>query len=112
MTSHLEETFYRHLLELNLPTPEREFRFDFYRKWRFDFAWPEIKLAVEIDGGLYQMGRHQRPAGFRNDIEKLNAATLAGWRVLRGDAKMVNSGELVSLAKRLLNRKDVKIADI
>lgn len=57
----------------------REYRFHPTRKWRFDFAIPELKLAVEIEG----RGRHQTVDGFRKDCEKYNAALLLGWRVLR-----------------------------
>lgn len=79
--SNAEEAFMHawRLLSGPLPAPEREFRFHPVRRWRFDMAWPRIKLAVEIDG----RGRHQTIAGVRGDCEKLNAATVLGWRVLR-----------------------------
>lgn len=57
----------------------REHRFHPTRKWSFDFAWPSIKLALELDG----RGRHQTVKGVREDCEKLNAAVILGWRVLR-----------------------------
>ena len=57
----------------------REYRFHPTRKWRFDFASPSLKVAVEIEG----RGRHQSIAGFRGDCEKYNAATTMGWRVYR-----------------------------
>jgi very-short-patch-repair endonuclease len=56
----------------------REHRFHPTRAWRFDFAWPSQKLAVEVDGR-----RHRTCAGQRSDSEKLNEATRMGWRVLR-----------------------------
>jgi very-short-patch-repair endonuclease len=62
-----------------LPLPEREYRFHPTRMWRFDFCWPQIKLAVEIEG----RGRHQTFAGFREDTCKYNEAVRLGWRVLR-----------------------------
>ena len=108
MASSLEELFSLHLRNLKLPEAQREFRFAAPRKWRFDFCWPEIKLAVEIEGGVYRMGRHQRPAGFSADIEKYNAATMLGWRVLRGDAQMVKSGELADIAKQIITENEDK----
>lgn len=60
-----------------------EHRFHPVRRWRFDYALPEAKVAIEIDGGLWTYGRHNRAAGYIADMEKLNAATLLGWRVLR-----------------------------
>ena len=62
-----------------LPFPEREYKFHDSRRWRFDFAWPEIKLAVEIEG----QGRHQTFVGFRRDCDKYDVAVALGWRVLR-----------------------------
>ncbi len=35
---------------------QREFRFHETRRWRFDFAREDIKLAVEFDGLLYRGG--------------------------------------------------------
>jgi very-short-patch-repair endonuclease len=70
--------------------PEREYRFHPTRKWRFDFAFPDRKLAIEIEGG--NGGRHQRMGGFTADCEKYNAASLLGWRVLRYTTRMVTDG--------------------
>ena len=53
------------------------------RRWRFDFAWPAQKVAVEMEGGIWTRGAHTRGKHFRSDAEKYNAATIAGWRVLR-----------------------------
>ena len=53
------------------------------RQWRLDFAWPDRKVAIEIEGGVWSRGRHVRPKGFIDDCEKYNAATLNGWRVYR-----------------------------
>ena len=46
-----------------LPPFEREFRFASPRRWRFDFCWPERKVAVEIEGLTPDSGRHQRVRG-------------------------------------------------
>ena len=75
-------TYWRVLAPLDLPEPIREFRFSSKRKWRFDFAWPEAMLAVELHGGTYTQGRHTRGAGFAKDREKINAAQVLGWTVL------------------------------
>jgi very-short-patch-repair endonuclease len=53
------------------------------RDYRFDVAFPRVKLAVEIDGGVFSGGRHSRGAGYREDTYKLNLAALLGWTVLR-----------------------------
>lgn len=61
----------------------REFRFHHIRRWRFDYAIPAARVAIEVEGGAWTRGRHTRGKGFLNDIEKYNAATLLGWRVFR-----------------------------
>ena len=69
------------------PEPEQEYPFAKHlgRRWRFDFAWPDRWLAVEVDGGAWVPGggRHTRGAGFAADHDKFNRAALLGWRVLR-----------------------------
>ena len=73
--------------------PVREFKFHADRKWRFDFCFPTIMLAIEIEGGFG--GRHQR-GGFAKDIEKYNTATKMGWRVLRYTTAMVIQGDAIN----------------
>lgn len=53
------------------------------RRWRFDYAIPSHKIALEVEGGVWTNGRHTRPQGFLGDVEKYNAATLLGWRIFR-----------------------------
>ena len=61
----------------------KEHMFHWTRKWRFDYAIPDLKVAVEIDGAVRSYGRHNRPEGYINDMEKLNTAASMGWLVLR-----------------------------
>ena len=65
MSSYLEESFARWLKRSkHIPPPQREYRFHPERKWRFDFAWPERRFAVEIEGITPGQGRHQTIKGF------------------------------------------------
>ena len=61
----------------------KEYKFHPTRRWWFDYAIPEHKIALEVEGGVWTGGRHTSPKGFLNDIEKYNTATLMGWRVFR-----------------------------
>ena len=74
---------------------QREFRFHETRRWRFDFARTDIKLAVEFDGLVYRGGGggHQRVGGYEKDREKDAEALLLGWRVLRISPGMMRSGK-------------------
>jgi very-short-patch-repair endonuclease len=61
----------------------KEYKFHPTRKWRFDFAIPEHKIAIEIDGGVWNYGRHNRAQGYLADMKKFNAAASLGWIVLK-----------------------------
>lgn len=60
-----------------------EWRFHPQRKWRFDYAIPAARVAVEVEGGVFTGGRHTTGAGFTADLEKYNTAESMGWHVLR-----------------------------
>ncbi len=79
--------------EAAAPAYEAEYEFHPVRGWAFDFAWPEQMVAVEIDGGQWKPhgGRHSRDS----DREKLNAAAVLGWRVLRYSGTMLRDPESV-----------------
>lgn len=83
--------------------PEVEYVFAPPRRWRFDFAWPAEKVAAEVEGGLFSQGRHTRGAGFSDDIEKYNAAAMAGWLLIRCTPEMVKSGEAVQLIEAAIH---------
>lgn len=72
-------------LQQQFPQAEvvKELQFHPDRKWRFDYAFPSRKVAIEIDGAIWTLGRHNRPRGYLNDMEKLNTAASMGWLVLR-----------------------------
>jgi hypothetical protein len=81
----------------------KEFRFHPKRMWRFDYAIPEHKIALEVEGGVYTGGRHVRPQGFLGDIEKYNTATLMGWRVFRTTPSELLRTKTVELLKTAIN---------
>jgi len=67
--------------QTGLQSPVAEYQFAPPRRWRFDYAWPDCRVAVEFDGGQWVThgGRHNRDS----DRDKLNHAAALGWRVLR-----------------------------
>lgn len=86
--------------------PQVEYRFHFKRKWRFDAAYPEQKVAFEVEGGTWSGGRHVNPIGFEKDCEKYNTAAKMGWRVYRLTPKMIKEDYLQEL---ILEEKEVSI---
>lgn len=97
------DTFERYLRVYRLPDPKKEYRFDDKRRWRADYAWPDLRVLVEIEGGTWQGGRHTRPQGYENDCEKYNAATAGGWRVFRFTSDMVYSGQAGEFMRGVFN---------
>ena len=84
------------------PVLEKEYRFHTVRKWRADFAHLPSRTLVEIEGGIYVNGRHNRGAGFAADLEKYLEASLAGWRVVRLGPNELTSDHIVRLVSLVL----------
>jgi very-short-patch-repair endonuclease len=85
-----------HLTQLGL-LYEREYKFHPLRKWRADFrVTNKLKngqmVLIEIEGGVFMRGRHVRPVGYQRDLDKYNAAAMAGYTVLRFSTQDVERG--------------------
>lgn len=95
--------------------PVTQFKFHPDRKWKFDAAWPDVKVAIEIEGGVYRGGHgggtarggHNSATGFQKDIEKYNAAAELGWRVLRYTTKDLHerSVAVIEQVRRVIEGK-------
>jgi very-short-patch-repair endonuclease len=96
---------------LGLPQPVAEFMFAkaIGRKWRFDFAWPEKMVALEIDGGTFIPGggRHSRGPALRQEMEKFAEAAIMGWRVIRCLPEHVTKGVAVQWVERAIKGEDI-----
>ncbi len=101
--SDLEAQFMFQIRACGLSIPEREVRFHPKQKWRFDFAYPEKLLAIEIHGGVWSKGRHVRGSGFTKDCEKYTAAAILGWRILHFTGAHVSTGYAVGKLEEALN---------
>lgn len=104
--SNLERELYLALKDARLlGGMEREVKFHETRRWRFDFAWPSVKFAVEVQGGIWLGGRgaHTSAKGRERDCEKGNEAALAGWRVVSVTSTHIKSGEALDWIRRALS---------
>ena len=99
--SSLESLFESQLLGAEITGYQREYRFS-ARAWRFDFAWPEYKIAIELEGAVHANGRHTRGTGFEDDCIKYNVALLYGWKVIRATRAHVERGIAFAWVKALL----------
>ena len=104
--SEWELLFAQQVYDARLSEPDREYRFHPSRRWRFDFAWPREKIAVEIEGGVYSQGRHTRGRGFTEDCIKYNAAAALGWRVFRYPSALVEDGSAIKQITNVLCSED------
>lgn len=89
------------------PPHELEYRFGKPRQWRIDYAWPDFRVGVEVDGGGRlvrwqtnpRTGRSQPVAvgshGTATDYEKLNYAAEHDWRILRFNPDMLTQPDYV-----------------
>jgi len=102
--SELEETLALLIRAEGLPEPVREYMFakSIGRKWRFDFAWPDLQVAVECEGGTWAGGRHVRGGGYAKDLEKYNQAVLMGWLCLRFTRDMIEDGTAIEMIKSVM----------
>lgn len=90
------------IIQHKLPRPVEEHKFHPDRRWRFDLAYPEQKVAIEVHGGIWTGGRHGRGYGFENDREKMNEAQIMGWKVLEYSTGQVMDGVPILDLKRVL----------
>ena len=102
--SDLEQAFQQQLTLCGYEV-EQEYMFHPTRRWRFDFAFPSVKIAAEIEGGTWSGGRHTRGGGFREDCIKYNEAVLLGWKVYRFTGDMVESGLALEYIEKALENE-------
>ena len=112
MSRHIEQLVSQ-IRIAGLPAPASEYRFapvvdgKPVRRWRFDLAWPECQIAVELEGSLFTGGRHGGARSSIRDVEKYNAAALLGWRVIRTVPAMVRSGAALVLVEVAFGQRSV-----
>jgi DNA-binding CsgD family transcriptional regulator len=142
--SDLERAFDTQFISLgqDLPTPVNQFAFARPRRFLFDRAWPDYKVAVELEGSIGRgrpvkchncgelvrarkgdgkagkvislPGFHQRIGRFMSDMEKYNLAVENGWFVLRFLHQDVHSEpfKMVDLIRHTLESRKYRVSQI
>lgn len=112
-TSYAEDLFAFQVKAYRLRAPVREHRFarELGREWRFDFAWPDLRIAAEIDGGIWTGGAHGRPAAIERDMAKANDAMDLHWRVYRFTPVQVKNGDAIRRIRAQVPRDDTGRSD-
>ena len=103
MPSSPEDLLAWQIKAAKLAVPERQYRYAPPRKLRSDFAFPDNRLLVEVQGGVFNRKAHGSITGILADIDRLNTATLTGWRLLRVTPAQVQSGEALALIEAALS---------
>ena len=98
-----EDLLAMHLTECNLSF-ERQFRYAEGRKLRADFALPQYRLLIEVTGGIWGRKAHGSIKGVLADIDRLNAATINGFYMLRFTPEQVENGTAKALIEAALKR--------
>ncbi len=109
--SDLEATLALHLRANDFPAYETEYKFHPKRRWRFDLAWPEQRIAVEVQGGIHMAkGGHNTAAGITRDCEKGNEAIVTGWKVLHVTREQIENGSAINWLRRLMFEQGAEVA--
>ena len=106
--SDLELDLLFQLKAVGLPAPMRQVQCIPGRRFRFDFAYSGKGLAIEVNGGTWARQGHSTGRGIARDYEKLNLATLAGWRVLLFTGDSVRDGSALKMIEKALAKEASK----
>lgn len=93
-----------------LPAPQTEYHFAPPRKFAADYCWPDEKVIVERQGGVFMKtaksgrGAHSLPTNILRDYEKSNLAQLMGFKYLQFTPRELESGSALPVLKILLGK--------
>jgi hypothetical protein len=85
-----------------LPEPELEYQIVKDRKYRWDFAWPLWRVALECNGGVWSGGAHGRRSGILRDYEKANLAAVLDWLCLYTTPDQLCTSETLTMLELTL----------
>lgn len=83
---------------------ETEYFFMHSRQWRFDYALPSLRIAIEYQGGIFMKTKsgHTNVRGQTRDWEKMNEAQIRGWLILSCNPKTIDDGSFLGQLDRAI----------
>jgi len=97
----LEDSFvgFLRLHAPDLAPPVEQFRYVEGRKFTADFAWPDARLLVFCEGGVFTGQAHGSITGILKDVERSQLAAASGWRVFRITSECLKKRPLETVAR-------------
>lgn len=92
--------------ECGLPAPIFEHVHVPGRRFRLDLAWPQYRVGIEVQGGIWLKAAHSTGTGIKRDMEKRNLGIVNGWRVLECEPKDLCTVELADMVRKVIARND------
>ncbi len=91
--SHLEDALLLQMKAIGLQ-PEQQYRPWQERRFKYDFAFPALRLLIDVQGGTWIKKKtgHSSGSGMRDDAIKHGLAALSGYRVLLFTSDMISNG--------------------
>ena len=80
-----------------------EYKFNSTSKHRADYFCESLKIAIEIEGGLFCQGRHIRPKGYINDMKKYNLYSMNKILLLRFTRPEMTNIKTFDMINELIN---------
>lgn len=108
-TGQLEAEMLAQIAAARLLPCSPQYRFHRTRMWRFDFAWPELLFAVEVNGAIFVHGAHSRGKGQENDMEKIAEAAILGWTTICVSSNQIKSGEALRWIETIVRQRRSRI---
>jgi hypothetical protein len=95
----LERALLAQIKMAGLPIPTREYKAIPNRRFRWDMAWIEPRILLEVQGAIWVKGGHSTGRGITRDCEKLNLASMAGWHCFAVTSDMIKDGTALRLVQ-------------
>ena len=80
------------------------------KRYRLDFAHALSRTGIEIQGGVYNRGRHVTGSGYERDCRKYNLAYTSGWTIFLLTAAMAKDFAWLSLIASHISAKSLQPA--